>query len=71
MEDKIIYVLTAHRKNLCEYKHSYVVGVYESEAVAKQAAMTESINTDGKYFMEASPRVLNKLPEDLTNNEHN
>ena len=68
MEDKIIYVLTAHRNSLSQ--HSYVVGLYESEEGAQQAAQNEALNRGGKYTMRYTPYVLNKMPEDLTNNKH-
>ena len=67
MEDKIIYVLTAHRNSLSQ--HSYVVGLYESEEGAQQAAQNEALNRGGKYTMRYTPYVLNKMPEDLTNIE--
>jgi len=68
MKDKIIYVVTAHRTT--KSQHSYVVGVYENAEDAVQAAEIESLNRGRKYEMRTTPYVLNKLPEDLTNNEH-
>jgi len=68
MKDKIIYVVTAHRTT--KSQHSYVVGLYENAEDAVQAAEIESLNRGRKYEMRTTPYVLNKLPEDLTNNEH-
>jgi hypothetical protein len=63
MDEKIIYVVTAHRNSLSQ--HSYVVGLYENVDAADQAASIETANRGGKYNMWITRYVLNKLPEDL------
>jgi hypothetical protein len=68
MDEKIIHVVTAHRKT--NSQHSYVVGLYEKEKDALQAAKIESLNRGRKYAMRTNPYHLNRLPEDLTNTEH-
>jgi len=67
MEEKIIYVLTAHRTT--KSQHSYVVGVYENVHDAEEAAFIESTNRAMKYAMRVASYPLNKMPEDLTNTE--
>jgi hypothetical protein len=68
MDLKIIYVVTAYR--ITKSQHSYVVGVYESLEAAEQAESIEIANRGGKYNVRNTPYVLNRLPEDLTNTEH-
>ena len=67
MDDKIIYVVTAHRTT--KSQHSYVVGVYENAEDAVQAGQIEAINRAMKYAMRINPYHLNRQPEDITNIE--
>jgi hypothetical protein len=62
-----IWVVTAHRTTLSE--HSYVVGLYENFEDAKKAANIEQYNRGGKYNMDINGYILNKLPEEIINNE--
>lgn len=65
MEEKIVYVVTAHRTT--KSQHSYVVGVYENAEDAVEAMQTEVLNRRMKYTARVSQYVLNQQPEDLTN----
>ena len=62
-----IWVVTAHRTTLSE--HSYVVGVYEDFEDAKKAANIEQYNRGDKYDMDINGYGLNKLPEEIIDNE--
>lgn len=63
---KLIHVVTAHRKRS---NHNYVVGVYESLEDACKAVDIEENNRGGKYSAKIKITELNKMPEDLSNNE--
>jgi len=62
-----IWVVTAHRTTKSE--HSYVVGLYEDFEDAKKAANIEQYNRGGKYDMGIYGYILNKLPEEIIDNE--
>ena len=64
---KNIWIVTAHRTTLSQ--HSYVVGLYEDFEEAKRAANIEEYNRGGKYNMDINEHTLNKLPEELIDNE--
>ena len=64
---KNIWVVTAPRTTLSE--HSYVVGVYEDFEDAKKAANIEQYNRGDKYDMDIYGYGLNKLPEEIIDNE--
>ena len=62
-----IWIVTAHRTTKSE--HSYVVGLYEDFEDAKKAANIEQYNRGGKYDMDINGYILNKLPEEIIDNE--
>lgn len=62
-----IWVVTAHRTTKSE--HSYVVGLYEDFEDAKKAANIEQYNRGSKYDMDINGYTLNKLPEEIIDNE--
>jgi len=63
----VIYVVTAHRNTRSQ--HSYVVGLYENFEDAEKSAEIEEYNRGGKYAMLINSFFLNKIPEEIIDNE--
>ena len=67
---KNIWVVTAHRNtSRARNQHSYVVGLYENFEDAQKSAEIEEYNRGGKYAMLINSFFLNKIPEEIIDNE--
>ncbi len=64
-----IWVVTALNRNSPRNQHSYVVGLYTDIEDAKEAANIEEMNRGGKYACDINGFTLNKLPEEIIDNE--